>query len=197
MALYQEDIIDLDLERHGFHRSFMIHTIGKDDTKANRIGVRLFRGGEPVNLGGATCEGFFLAPDGQHILISGQYAQAYENVAFVDLPNACYNAEGQFALAIKVIGDGVTGTVRMVDGIVSNTFADGAVAPVASVPSYQEILAVYDQMLEAKAGSVRFDITQELSAANQERARTNIGAALDLGFYIDGSGYICQKITTD
>ena len=52
-------------------------------------------------------------------------------------------------------------------------------------------------MLEAKAGSVRFDITQSLTAANKERARTNIEAQKDLGLYIDADGYICQRISSD
>lgn len=197
MALYQEDIIDMDLNRHGFHRSFLSHAIGKDDLKANRFGVRLFRDGEMVNLGEASCEGFFLSPSGQHIVITGEYAQAYNNIAFVDLPQACYDNEGQFCLAIKVIGDGITGTVRMIDGMVVNTFVDDAVAPVGTVPTYQEVLAVYDQMLEAKRGSVRWDIQQSLSAAEKGRARTNIDAQIDVGLYIDAQGYLSQRITSD
>lgn len=197
MSLYQEDITDIDLERGGFHRSFLNHSIGKDDIKANRFGVRLYRGGEPVSLVQATCEGFFLSPAGEHIVISGQYAQTSGNVAYVDLPQACYNYEGQFCLAIKVIGGGITGTVRMVDGQIVNTFTDGAVAPVESVPTYQEVLAVYDQMLEAKAGAVRYDIAQELTKAQKARARGNIDAGQDLGFYIDSQGYICQRISSD
>lgn len=197
MALYLEDIIDLDLERCSFHRSFLSHFIGKNDMRANRIGVRLFRNGEPVNLWEASCEGFFLSPVGEHIVISGEYAQAYDNIAFVDIPQACYNHEGQFTLAIKVIGEGVTGTVRMVDGQVVNTFTDGAVAPLGEVPTYQEVLAVYDQMLEAKRGSVRWDIPQQLSSNEKQRARDNIDGALDIGFYIDAQGYICQRITSD
>lgn len=149
MALHQDDIIKLDLNRTGFHRSFLNHTIGKNDTCANRMGVELYRGNEPVDLSNATCEGFFLSPAGEHIVISGDYANTSLNVAYVDLPQACYNYEGPFTLAIKVIGGGVTGTIRMIDGQIVNTFTDGAVAPVGSVPSYQEVLAVYDQMVEA------------------------------------------------
>ena len=175
MALYQQDILKMDMNRAGFHRSFLSHSIGKNDNAANRIGVELYRGEELINLGDASCEGFFLSPAGEHIVITGQTSG---NIAFVDLPQACYNHEGQFTLAIKVIGGGVTGTVRMVDGQVVNTFTDGAVAPVASVPTYQEVLAVYDQMLEAKAGAIRYDIDQELSKAQRTQARNNIGMVL-------------------
>jgi len=192
MALYQEDILKMDMNRAGFHRSFMEHSIGKNDNIANRIGVELYRNGEPVKLNEASCEGFFLSPAGEHIVIMGQ---AYGNTAFVDLPQACYNYEGQFTLAIKVIGGGVTGTVRMVDGQIANTFTDGAVAPVASVPTYQEVLAVYDQMLEAKRGSVRWDIQQTLTQAQRTQARDNIGM-INIDFsLIEGDDYIMTVST--
>ena len=199
MAAYLEDILDMDLNRGSLHRSFLNHIIGKSDIKANRFGVRLFRNGSPVNLQTSTCEGFFLSPAGEHILISGQYAQTNGNTAFVDLPQACYNSEGQFCLVIKVIGDGITGTMRIIDGTIENTFTDGAVAPVGSVPTYQEVLAVYDQMIAAKNGSVRFDISQSLTEDQKAQARLNIGAADsdNLGLYIDAQGYMCQRITSD
>lgn len=195
MALYQEDIVEIDMNRAGFHRSFLNHSIGRDDTCANRFGVRLVRMGEPVNLGSATCEGFFLSPSGNHIVISGQYAQTDGNMAYVELPAACYDYEGPFTLAIKVVGGGVTGTVRMVDGQIVNTFTDGAVAPVGSVPTYQEVLAVYDQMLAAKAGSVRYDIEQELTTAQRTQARNNIGMIQVSFDQADGDDYIATFAT--
>ena len=192
MALYQQDILKMDMNRSGFYRSFLNHAIGKNDNIANRFGVELVRNGEPVDLNEATCEGFFLSPAGEHIVIMGQ---ASGNVASVDLPQACYNYEGQFTLAIKVIGGGVTGTVRMIDGIIENTFVDGAVAPVASVPTYQEVLAVYDQMLEAKRGSVRWDIPQALSVSEKAQARDNIGMVLVEFVQIEGNDYAANFST--
>lgn len=192
MALYQADILKMDMNRAGFHRSFLNHNIGQADNIANRIGVELYRDNEPVNLSEATCEGFFLSPAGEHIVIVGQTSG---NIAFVDLPQACYNYEGQFTLAIKVIGSGVTGTVRMVDGQIANTFTEGAVAPVASVPTYQEVLAVYEQMLEAKAGAVRYDIQQTLTSIQRTQARDNIGM-INIDFsLIEGDDYIMTVST--
>ena len=193
MALYQQDIIKMDMNRGGFHRSFLNHAIGKNDNIANRFGVELYRDGEPVDLNEATCEGFFFSPAGEHIVIMGQ---ASGNIAFVDLPQACYNYEGQFTLAIKVIGGGVTGTVRMIDGVIENTFVDGAVAPVASVPTYQEVLAVYDQMLEAKRGAVRWDIPQNLTIPQKAQARSNIGMVLIEFVQIEGDDYEMNVSTT-
>lgn len=193
MSLYQQDILKTDMNRGGFHRSFLNHAIGKNDNIANRFGVELYREDEPVDLNEATCEAFFMSPAGEHIVIMGQ---ASGNVAFVDLPQACYNYEGQFTLAIKVIGGGVTGTVRMIDGIIENTFVDGAVAPVASVPTYQEVLAVYDQMLEAKRGAVRWDIPQSLTLEQRTQARNNIGMILISFDQLEGDDYIMTVSTT-
>ena len=189
---FHQDIAVVELNNSGnIHRTFLNKSIGKGDSYANRFGVRLLFDGEPVNLGSASCIGLFMAPNGQNILISGSdYTYCGGNIAYVQLPQACYNVEGQFTLAIKVIGDGVTGTMRIIDGTVDNTGVDGAVAPVESVPTYQEILAVYDQMLEAKDGAVRFDIEQELTDAQQTSARENIGAGAEtILTALDGAVY--------
>ena len=138
-----------------------------------------------------------MAPDGSNILISGaSYTSTGGNVGWVQLPQACYNVEGQFTLAIKVIDDASTATMRIIDGVVDNTGVDNAVAPTDSVPTYQEVLAVYEEMLEAKRGSVRWDIVQSLTDSQQEQARTNINAQEDIGLFINSSGYICQNVTT-
>ena len=149
MAIYREDIISIELESGSVNRSFLNHSIGKGDMKANRFGVSIVRNGENVALSGCACEGFFIAPDGENILIFGSaYTGISGNKAWVDLPQACYNEEGQFTLAIKVIGGGITGTMRIIDGVVNNTGVDDPVAPTETVPTYQEILALYNEMVE-------------------------------------------------
>ena len=199
-GIFRQDIVDIELNNNGtIHRTFLARAIGKGDKMGNRFGVRLFWDGQPVNLDLASTEGFFMAPDGQNILISGSsYTSTGGNVGWVQLPQACYNVEGQFTLTIKVIDDNVTGTMRIIDGVVDNTGVTGAVAPTGSVPTYQEVLAVYEQMLEAKAGSVRWDIdqTSTLDAEDMLQARTNIDAQEDIGLFINSSGYICQNVTT-
>ena len=150
MGVYWEEIIDIELESGTLHRSFMNHAIGKGDNMGNRYGMRLFRNGEPVDLSNATCMGFFIDPHGTPILISGSsYTHVSGNEAYVQLPQACYNYEGQFTLSIKVIDPEVTETTRIIDGTIVNTGVDNAVAPTGSVPSYQEILALYDRMQAA------------------------------------------------
>lgn len=193
MSVYREDLVDIELESGSLHRSFLNHSIGKGDNLGNRFGVRLYRNGEPVNIGAASCIGIFMAPDGTNIALASQYTG--ENVAYVTLPQACYNVEGQFSLAIKVIKDGITETMRIVDGVVDNTGVDGAVAPVGTVPTYQEILAVYDEMLAAKAGAVRYDIAQELTQAQRTQARNNIGMVNIEFSQIEGNEYMMTVST--
>ena len=190
MAVYRSDILDIDLENNGsLHRSFLNHSIGLLDVMGNRFGVRLFRNGEPVSLNYAACQGIFMAPDGNNYAIVGQaYTGAGENdggeinVGWVQLPAICYAVEGQFTLAIKIVEPNtndpdVVGTMRIIDGYVNNTGADNpqGVEP-PTVPTWQEVLAVWELMQEAIHGSVRWDITQSLTAAQQKKARDNIDA---------------------
>ena len=197
--IFHEDIAKVDLAHSGsIHRTWLKRTIGVGDDYANRFGVDLFFDGVALNLDTSSCIGLFMAPDGTNIVISDQnHAYCGGNRAFVQLPQACYNVEGQFTLAIKIIESPVTDTVRIIDGVVCNTGSDNPVAPLGAVPTYQEVLAVYDQMLEAKAGSVRWDITQSLGDNDKAKARANIEAQKDVGFYIDSGGYLCQRITSD
>lgn len=145
MAIYHQDIADIELNSGSLHRSFLGHSIGLGDAAANRFGVRVFRDGVAETLSGVTCQGFFRNANGENIALTS-YGTIDGNVAYVTLPQACYNVEGVFTLAIKLVGGGVTGTMRIVDGMVDNTNTGSAVAPVGSVPTYQEVLSVYEQM---------------------------------------------------
>ncbi len=195
--IYHEDIIRIDLANSGtVHRSFMSHTIGKGDNRENRFGVKVSFDGEPVNLSESTCTGLFIPPTGSPILISGTtYTQCSGDTAYVILPQACYAEEGQFTLSIKVSDGTITGTMRIVDGTVANTGSDDPVAPTGTVPTYQEILSVYDQMLAAKAGAVRYDIEQELTTAQKTQARDNIGMVLIEFTQISGNKYAMNVST--
>ena len=148
MAIYKEDIADIELENGEIHRHFLMRTIGSGDKDANRFGIRVFRNGVAENLSGANCQAIFMNANGENIALTS-YGTVSGNLAYVTLPQACYNVNGQFTLAIKLVGGGVTGTMRIVDGVVDNTGTVGTIAPTGSVPTYQEILAVYDQMQEA------------------------------------------------
>lgn len=147
-AHYHQDIVDIDLNCGNIHRSFLMRTIGKGDSNANRFGVRVFRGKESVDLTGASCQGFFRNSQGENIALTS-HGTISGNVAYVTLPQACYNYEGSFSLAIKLVGGGVTGTMRIVDGMVDNAHTGGAVAPTEAVPTYQEVLAVFEEAADS------------------------------------------------
>lgn len=139
------DIVDIDLDAGNIHRSFLKHSIGKGDSGANVFGIRVLRAGVAVALVGAACQGFFRNPVGENIALTS-HGTVSGNTAYVTLPQACYNYEGNFSLAIKLIGNGVTGTMRIVDGMVDNTNTGGAVAPTGAVPTYQEVLALFNDV---------------------------------------------------
>ena len=174
MAVYKRDIVDINLETGNIHRSFLKHSIGYKDQKADHFGIRTYRDGVPVDLTGVSVQGIFLPPQGDPIAItSGNIVDG--NVAEVVLPQACYNYDGQFTLSIKLVdsNNSVTGTMRIVDGMVDNTHASGTVAPTDAVPTYQEILAVYAQLLE--------DVTDyESVVATQDGKIDDLKSALDV-----------------
>lgn len=154
MAIYKRDIASINLETGTIHRTFLNHSIGYKDQKADHFGIRVFRDGEPVDLTGISVQGVFMPPQGDPIAItSGNIVSG--NEAEVVLPQACYNYDGQFCLAIKLVdsNNSVTGTMRIVDGMVDNTHASGTVAPTSAVPTYQEILSTYDAMVAATAAA--------------------------------------------
>lgn len=168
MAIYKEDIATINLEAGNIFRSFVKHTIGTADSAADRFGIRVMRGDEEVDLTGCSCYGYFRDPHGNNIALTSN-GTIDGNVAYVTLPQACYNYEGQFTLAIKLIGGGVTGTMRIVDGVIDNTNTGSAAAPTGTVPTYSEILSQYDAMAAATAAAngctaETFDATKAYSA---------------------------------
>lgn len=178
MANYKENIIPIDLDHSGLNVSAGV-ILGSNDDDADRIGVRVYRNGEPVNLGNASCQGTFKNSHNENIALTS-YGTVSGNLAYITLPPACYNYEGPFLLSVKIIGGGETVTVRVVGGYVQNTNTDGAVAPTGSVPSYQEVLSVYNQALEALTGAVYADHSQSLTTAQKAQARANIDAQKDI-----------------
>lgn len=142
------DLVGIDLNQGTVYRSWHNHAIGMKDNKGDAFGILVYRDKEPVDLTGISVQGYYKNPQGTNIAITtGNTVEG--NMAYVVLPQACYDYDGQFTLAIKLIGGGITGTMRIVDGMVNNTNVDGAVAPTGTVPTYQEVLSVFEQMQDA------------------------------------------------
>lgn len=167
MAIYREDIVDVELETGTVFRTFMNKSIGEGDVKGNRFGFRCFRNGEPVSLAGITVIGHFLRADGDTVQITGTVEGGY--TAFVSLPASCYAVEGQFTLVIKLAGGGVTGTIRMVDGTVVNTTNGAVIDPGNVIPDLDEYLAVIEAAEEAAETIMGFSITAELNSGTDYR----------------------------
>lgn len=147
MAIYREDIVDIELESGSVQRSFSNKTIGEGDTEGNRFGFRCFRNGAPVQLNGSTVIGHFTRADGTTIQIDGGAVTG--DTAYITLPAACYAVEGQFTLAIKLSGGGVTGTIRMVDGTVINTTNGTVIDPGDVIPDLSDYLAAVEDAEDA------------------------------------------------
>lgn len=156
MANYREDIVNIDLECGNIHRSFMKHTIGMGDDRADRIGVRVFRSGQPVQLTG-NCKGYFIRQDGGTIPITNGTVSG--NTAYVTLPDECYEMEGIFSLAIKIEDQSGKITVRIVDGMVARTSTDIAVDPGTIIPSVEALIELIDEAERS--------IPQDYSAVNK------------------------------
>lgn len=139
MANYREDIVSVELTSGNIYRSFLNHSIGEGDALANRFGIRAFRNGEPEDLSGV-CTGYFIRPTGDTVVIDNGVISG--NVAYITLPAACYVNEGQFSLAIKVANtdDGITTTMRIVDGVVCNTETGSYVDPGTIIPSIEDLI---------------------------------------------------------
>lgn len=146
MANYHEDIVNIELESGNIHRSFLHHSIGAGDDRANRFGVRVFRNGEPENVSGS-CFGLFIRADGATVAINNGTVSG--NVAYVTLPDTCYAVEGQFCLTIKVSTSSDTTTLRIVDGVVSRTSTDAIVDPGTIIPSIEYLIEAIEDAVES------------------------------------------------
>ena len=145
MANYREDIVDIELTGGNIHRGFAQKTLGVGDNNANHFGVRLFRNGEPEPITGG-CYGLFVRADGTTVAIPNGTVSG--NVAYVILPDECYDVEGVFSLAIKLTGGGVTGTMRIVDGMVTKTSTDTPVDPGTIITGIDELIEAINDAVE-------------------------------------------------
>lgn len=106
-----------DIEKIDLNKPLLKTCVGEvlvtGDSNANRYGAFVSRGGEDIDLSGCICEGWFIAPTGETIIIPGA---VQGNMAYVDLNADCYKAEGAFTLALKIKQDESIVTLRMMDG---------------------------------------------------------------------------------
>lgn len=168
--IYREDIATIDLTEPLLRES-VGKTLATGDKLANRIGVRVRRRGQPVDLTGHAVTGYFIRPDLQTVVMDGA---TDGDLAYVDIPQACLTERGAFSLAIKIAGDGVTQTVRVLDGSLILTQTDALLDPGNVIPTLDDIFAQIAAMEQARAEA-------EAAAANANEAATlAVNSVLDL-----------------
>ena len=174
MGIYHNDIVDVDLETGTVHRSFAQEVIGEGDKKANRYGIRLWRGKEPATAEGSTCMGYFIRyGHGDTVTINGGLFNGQE--AYVELPESCYSYDGSFALVIKLVGGGVTGTMRVVDGTVIDTVIGPPVDPGSVIPDLADLMAVIGRAEDAADAIAEFSIYAEQVSGDNYAIVVNTG----------------------
>lgn len=118
------------------------------DQQAHRIHVTCTRGGEAVDLAGATIPAYFIRADGATVILTGKVEN---NQAVVELPATCYAIAGRFSLVIKAVMGGATSTILALQGAVSRSQTDALVDPGDVLPSLDELLAQVQKVEEAVA----------------------------------------------
>ena len=161
MAVYREDIIDVDLISGTVHKNReMLHLISEGDAEGDVFGVRILRDGEPVDMAGCSVVGHFIRSDGTTVIITGTRSGS---TCYVKLPESCYVVEGNFRLSIKVGDSGKTTTVRIVDGTVINTITGALVDPGGVVPDlseFEQLVEDINAAAELIEGNITIDTAQ-------------------------------------
>ena len=190
MSAENKSIIDININSGSIHRSFAMNILGEGETGANVFGARLFRNGEPVDLTGCVCMGYFIRADGNTVAINGSISG---NVASVLLPASCYVYPGQFTLAVKIVGDTIGNIVRIVDGYVLDMIMGSIIDPGGVVSSVSDVLAKIAELEsaisavnEAKDDAIGELNTAKNSAIAAKEAIENVGLTTEL---ISGDNY--------
>ena len=166
MAVYLENIVDIDLNSAKLYRTFYNNQVGEGDVKANRFGARLFRGEDAALLSGCSVVGYFIRSDGVTVTINGV---VNGNEIYVELTDSCYVCEGNFKLTIKVIGGGISATVRIVEGTVIDTTTSAIVDPGGLVPDIDALMAVIERAEDAAETIAEFGVyASQISGSDYE-----------------------------
>lgn len=138
------DIVTIDLAKP-LQREKYGTLLATGDEHANRFGANIVRNGEAVDLTGCTVSGSFVRPDGATVTLDGTVEGS---VACVDLDAFCYVSDGAFTLAVKIIKEGYTHTVRIVDGYIRRTDTGSYVATDEMIVSLDSMKGLAATMAE-------------------------------------------------
>lgn len=108
------------------------------DKDAHIFELSLYRGGQEIDLSGASAQGYFIRADGYTVPITGAISG---NVVTLTLSEGCYYVVGNFNLIIKVSIGESRKSVFWGNGYVVRSMTDAIVDEENVIPSLDELLA--------------------------------------------------------
>ena len=144
------------------------------DSLGNRIGVNVYKNGEPATLSGAV-NGYCVLATGATVPVVGV---RLNNTVYIDLIQDCYAVPGPISIAIKLTDNNTITTLACIVANVYRSRTDQMITPGQSVIDdwTDQITAILQQCVDATAGTVKYSESQSLTDSQKTQARTNIGA---------------------
>lgn len=168
-------------------------TLFYGDEYAHRIIAEVWKNGAKVDLTGAGVQGYVVRSDGVTIALTGRGVTTDDDGntcrAYIDLLPDCYAVEGRATIFLKITGSTEITTVLALWARVAPSYTDAIQTVTDTLPDLSDVLAKLDAVETATAAanaaaaaasavpSVRYDVPQSLTEAQQEQARENIGIA--------------------
>jgi len=108
------------------------------DNEGNKIGVRVFDGGEAATLSG-TVSGNVIRQDGGTVSFEGTLENG--NEAYIVLPQAACAVPGIVTITIKITSSGVVTTLAAMTAVVYRTSTDTAIDPGTIIPDITTLIS--------------------------------------------------------
>ena len=159
-------------------KTYIDTLLATEDNLAQRFDISLLKGGEAVALpGGAAVTAYFIRySDNATVPITNGTISG--NVARITLTSACYNKPGQFAIIIKISGDGgIKNTVFYGEGTVFTSSTDTIVDEENVVPSLSDLLAQIEAMETATEAAKTATTNAESATTKANNATTSANNA--------------------
>lgn len=112
--------------------------LASGDEKANSFEVTVCRDGANVDLSGCTVLAYFIRPNEETMTVDGT---ANGSKAIVEPSKNCYVYDGEFSLAIKLVGSGITQTVAVFDGRIVRTTSENIIDGDRVIYGLEDLLA--------------------------------------------------------
>lgn len=122
------------------------------DDRANVIELTMVDGDTPLNLDGYSAVLYLGRKDGVRVRCPGTVAG---NVAKVTLQAECYSVPGPYAATMKLTGPEEKRTVLRLAGYVESDGEGTIIDPSGSIPSYDDLARITQQLEEALKEALR------------------------------------------